>query len=459
MRPGSLHQSSLLLARGSLFVLLALCDICCIIGARLEDCQATEQSVNLHELHCSTSEHCIFTQQWPDTEWQDTEDTTIMLQSSRLQVERHSDEDFKEQERPTEVELQGTRAKFLMSMTKRLNQQVLKQATVSLLSRLSKPQRGVMEGSGIALLLVIFVTCIVACAFFLLSTMGAKDNQMQMSFFPSSAEPMTQSEIQGSMPTSLGPQLRTTQVHGSRPTPPASPGSPVMAEAFRKSSAIHEFTPSPSNEPYMFQVNPVMSMASGSSTGQDDRRAELAYTDEQPLCSTLVLPRHEVCYVLPMLELTQLTTEGEIPILGLSGQALFRAYVRRADRRFSLEISLAEAGSSMPRATVGPMLQDLDRPDYIALEIRGPKRYLYGILELRLASGVCCVTKFLQTIMVIDHKNGIITSGGGLPLASMSCSTELLLEGGKHLAIRIQPGVDTVLVLACVLSVLLLLPP
>jgi len=170
-----------------------------------------------------------------------------------------------------------------------------------------------------------------------------------------------------------------------------------------------------------------------------------------------------------MFEIANLHSEGELGILGLSGNPLLRATVRRVGKRRSLEISMPESGSA-PRATIGPNPRDQTALDDGRLEIRGLKGAFYGMLEMR-ASGACYVTRDTvhgqETMMVIDGDTDslqlVIKSGGGTHLASVRCSTEPF-EGAEYVdvdyvEIRVEPGVDTVLVVACVLSVLLLSPP
>jgi hypothetical protein len=173
-----------------------------------------------------------------------------------------------------------------------------------------------------------------------------------------------------------------------------------------------------------------------------------------PLCPTLVLPICEARFGVPMHELAQLTSEGEIGIVGMSGNALLRASLKKVGNQRLLEMCMPEANSA-PRATIGPA-----GPGTKSLEIRALKGALYGTLEMR-SSGACFVVKDGVTILSIDGDTDSlqlqIRSGHGVELASVSCSTEAL-GGVDHVEVRVEPGVDTVLVLSCVLAVLLLSP-
>jgi hypothetical protein len=158
-----------------------------------------------------------------------------------------------------------------------------------------------------------------------------------------------------------------------------------------------------------------------------------------------------------MYELGQIRSEGELNIVGISGNPLLRAALRTSEAGRSLEISMTDP-KSLPRATVGPMPTSQDQQKSRAVQIFGVKGKPYGTLEMR-SSGQCYVLKDGQTVLIIDGDNERmhlqIKSGYGYELASATCSSETF-GGIEHLEIRVQPGVDTVLVLACVLAVVLL---
>jgi len=181
-----------------------------------------------------------------------------------------------------------------------------------------------------------------------------------------------------------------------------------------------------------------------------------------PLCPTLVMPVCEARFGVPMYELAQLSVEGELNIVGLSGNPLLRAVVRKIGNARTLEISMPEQNSA-PRATISPSTMELaghGQQGSRALEIRGMRGSFYGLLEMR-NSGACFVIKDGQTVLTIDGDAESlqlsIKSSVGLQLASVRCSAEPF-GGVDHVEIRVEPGVDTVLVLAVVLAVLLLSP-
>lgn len=95
--PESFVQSSLarFLAKGTLVVL--------IVVLRLEDSQVAAQRANTHESTCSTSEHCLSNKMS-----EDADDTAILLQSGRLEVDRLGDRKFEEQGRHSEAETEAS---------------------------------------------------------------------------------------------------------------------------------------------------------------------------------------------------------------------------------------------------------------------------------------------------------------------------------------------------------------
>jgi len=179
-----------------------------------------------------------------------------------------------------------------------------------------------------------------------------------------------------------------------------------------------------------------------------------------PLCPTLVLPVCEARFGVRVHDLVSMArqpippSQCELGIVGLSGNTLLRAAMRVDGNQRMLELSMPEANSA-PRATVGPAMLGAR-----SLEIRALKGAFYGTLEMR-TSGACYVVKDGVTVLIIDGNTVdlelSIRSSQGVELASVRVSTELFGEA-DHVEIRVEPGVDTVLVLCVVLAVLLLSP-
>jgi len=193
----------------------------------------------------------------------------------------------------------------------------------------------------------------------------------------------------------------------------------------------------------------------------------VSITDQQrqtakppPLCPTLVMPMSEALLGIQMYELAQLNQEGSLNIVGISGKPLLRAEVRKNGNTRTLEIAMPEP-NSIPRASIGPPTSgESKNHGSRVLEIRGMRGVFYGTLEMR-SSGACYVVKDGQTVLTIDGDAESLQlslkSSQGLQLAAVKCSTEQF-EGVDHVEVRVEPGVDTVLVIAVVLAVLLLSP-
>jgi len=237
-----------------------------------------------------------------------------------------------------------------------------------------------------------------------------------------------------------------------------SPGIPSASEPFLR-SALSPFANA------LMSTPPVTSNQLALDSAQAPMQQGLAPMDAPrppPLCATLVMPVCEARFGIPMYELAQLGAEGDLTIVGLSGNPLLRAVVRKIGNARTLEITMPEQNSA-PRATISPSTAELaghGQQGSRALEIRGIRGSFYGILEMR-SSGACYVVKDGQTVLTIDGDAESlqlsIKSSVGLQLASVRCSAEPF-GGVDHVEIRVEPAVDTVLVLAVVLAVLLLSP-
>jgi len=174
-----------------------------------------------------------------------------------------------------------------------------------------------------------------------------------------------------------------------------------------------------------------------------------------PLCEAMVLPLCEVRFGFALEQLLNMRLQDELKIVGLSGNTLLRANVKKVHAGHALEILMPEA-SSAPRAIVRPSAQDSQ-----VFEILGFRGVAYGLLHIR-NSNVCYVTHKGQIALTVDTKPGSIQlalkTEDAQSLASVSCGTQSFANSAEHLEIRVEPGVDSVLVLACTLAVLLLSP-
>jgi hypothetical protein len=193
------------------------------------------------------------------------------------------------------------------------------------------------------------------------------------------------------------------------------------------------------------------------------------------LCPALALPVVEAHFEIPMYALRQCSaSDGEFTIVGISGNPTFLAAVRKKGEMRMLEVCLP-GKKTAPCASITPMAQEVydiatPRPGHEAenrsgvCEIRGMHGALYGTIEMH-DTGACYVVKDDQRVLTLhgeERRSQIsIKSSVGLELACAKClatapGSKDHLEDRVH--IRIEPGVDAVLMLSLVLAVLLLSP-
>lgn len=332
------------------------------------------------------------------------------------------------------------------------------------------------QNAGVALvailiIVVLFLLCCVVLGFARGERRRANETGSSSQKAPLNASDFMQTVIPQRPPSVSG--LGTGSVgRASAGSPLTSGMPPPRPDAFARQAEINAFglspwSPLPTQEVARTSPRSAAVLPPTPAMGSTDMLASVAdiFTEKSmppPLCPNVVLPNCEVRVGVPMHELGKINMEGELTIVGLSGNPLLRAALRKAEGGRVLEISMPEPRSA-PRAVVGPTIQDTigsDKTRSRAVRICGMKGAFYGMLEMR-STGACYVIKDGQTVLVIDGDSEslqlAIKSGQGAPLAAVTCSSEPF-GGAEHLEIRVQPGVDTVLVLACVLSVVLLSP-
>jgi len=184
-----------------------------------------------------------------------------------------------------------------------------------------------------------------------------------------------------------------------------------------------------------------------------------------PLCPSLVLPSRMSGFTIPMSEILDASeSSGVLNISSaLSHTALLQASVCANGANRRLEIKTTEPGAPV-RASIGNSRTQRPGPNSINMfDIYGQGGSYYGLLDIRI-SGSCIITRHGQPVMTIDgdpeELNLWITSAGGEDVATAKCTNEGLgeLESVEHVDIRVQPGMDAVLALACILAVLLFCP-
>merc|ERR1740121_3122585 len=94
-------------------------------------------------------------------------------------------------------------------------------------------------------------------------------------------------------------------------------------------------------------------------------------------------------------------------------------------------------------------------------EIRGSNDMLYGHLKAT-SKTLSHVIRGGKSIMEIQGNSVsldfFVRSKQGQELASASKTTDAF-DGEEHLEFRVQPGVDAVMILLCILGIVLVIPP
>eukprot|EP00403_Amphidinium_massartii_P010438 CAMPEP_0178422992 /NCGR_PEP_ID=MMETSP0689_2-20121128/27461_1 /TAXON_ID=160604 /ORGANISM="Amphidinium massartii, Strain CS-259" /LENGTH=493 /DNA_ID=CAMNT_0020044577 /DNA_START=81 /DNA_END=1558 /DNA_ORIENTATION=- len=277
----------------------------------------------------------------------------------------------------------------------------------------------------------------------------------------SGASPYTQGGAAGSTWKALPSSSAPPGEFGPRPSTVQSlPAVPYQSQALQGTRAP------PASSPYMLER---VSMTSAPSVvlGEGDGRyssplwgakAEASVPKKgppPPLCKALILPHAEARFVIKMESLMK--GEGAFEILGLSGRPLLKATVRSMDggaRRF-VDLSMTPARSpTLASAGVFPSGHSSAGP---SLKVLGAGGAPYG--ELRQpASGRYSLVVDGDETLSSESSNGqlLFYNPAGTNIATASRgSSPGVLDGTEHLEVRAIPGVDSILVLCCVLAVML----
>jgi len=203
-----------------------------------------------------------------------------------------------------------------------------------------------------------------------------------------------------------------------------------------------------------------------------------------PLCPSLVLPKNEARFAVPVASLSDVGTRGELQVVGTSGSPLLGVRIEQVGAGRKLVVSMAHPSGS-PRATIGPLTGG--KVGCGELEIRNSYNEVYGRLVLQSddtylvmvegKSSQCanCGNPYMDMdygksclkcgrpkneVMIIGGRAGslkleVMSGDRGRPFASVTCGPEGF-NGVDHLEVLVYPSVDPVLVLSCVLAVILL---
>lgn len=175
------------------------------------------------------------------------------------------------------------------------------------------------------------------------------------------------------------------------------------------------------------------------------------------ICPALILPHGEAQFSIPEISLIKLM-RGEYPvaILGPSGKPLLHARIPtmtiggEGHGGHWLELSTT-ASSRYPHASIGPLRLD---PGSVpsAVEIRGPRGDHYGKLQPS-GSGWEALHRDRLVLLVRAVPEGLQAISGNNIIAKVTPDSP---KG--DLKVQVNPGVDALLVLLCMLAVVLMSP-
>jgi len=174
-----------------------------------------------------------------------------------------------------------------------------------------------------------------------------------------------------------------------------------------------------------------------------------------PLCPDLVLGMSTSCFEVPLNEIDRIRAGGETNINSLSGSPLLRLSIQQVQRGREMTICMT-ALDSTARVSVGPLPSGKNPRE--ELGIYSSNRMLYGTLVLQ-KNGTYSVMRGGEVMKIVGGKPDSmkleVTSGdGGQEFATVAPTRSKSEE--EQISIAVRPNVDSVLVLACVLAVILL---
>lgn len=172
------------------------------------------------------------------------------------------------------------------------------------------------------------------------------------------------------------------------------------------------------------------------------------------LCAALVLPHCEAWFAVSWDKIA--TSAQSFEFFGLSGKALLRAQVNFGSNSMrKISISMTPARS--------PTLGSCSGGTGSSMEVRGAADKPYGELRRRQIPGQFSLVHSSNGEEVVNmtfepppSNHLILRAVDGSPIAAASrCVESDFFSGIEHLEVRVNPGVDAVLVLCCVLGVVL----
>jgi len=193
---------------------------------------------------------------------------------------------------------------------------------------------------------------------------------------------------------------------------------------------------------------------------QSWQQSQVVFSGPPPICLSLILPRTEARFIVSSDALLSLTT-GTLDILGTSGRKLLHVSVSAVEGgRRCLTIASCRVEDDELRACIlSPHEHSAD------LEVFGKDNIPYGTIQVGSGSGGLLVHS-KGPVMSIETGNE-----ANLRMTALSIQGSLLASAGRDTPVsgqcneasnlwklRVKPGADAVLILACMLGIIILRP-
>lgn len=256
-------------------------------------------------------------------------------------------------------------------------------------------------------------------------------------------------------PSSVGSRVNSPEMPGSLP-PATFPldGAPTR-ERMSMGTSVGVAPPRSGNN-----VPPVMLPGSAlSSAGQlnaPPQPTSIPTGRPTPLCKELVLPHCEAWFAIAFKDLEQ--SSGSFDFFGLSGKALLRAQIQQ-DAGGGGSVSICMKPSKSP--TLGKLTLQASgsgKPNHMQVSGKSGHYGEYRSTGPMQFSMICNTPEGLKEVLKLNFDEStsqliLAAAAGGEQLACASrCVQSEFFTNVEHLEVRVNPGVDAVLALLCVIG-------
>lgn len=174
------------------------------------------------------------------------------------------------------------------------------------------------------------------------------------------------------------------------------------------------------------------------------------------ICHSLILHNSRTVFRMDMDDLLTLT-EGVLDITGLKGKNILLKAFAGSDKEGRQCITLGSA-----RDNFALCVKVVAAPDGGGcLEVYGRGKDLFGTIESTSSSWSSLICKGQPAINIEHHDLASLQMLVSLPAGNgeiVAMTKRQVIDDSEFLVVQVQPGMDAVLITACLLSTLLLVP-